>query len=137
MDDKDTRFLEVGKLALKKAIEAAKPGNRVGNISLVIQETIENAGFNVVHTLTGHGIGRKLHEEPQIPCFFAGGIKETPLLKKGMALAVEVIYTMGNPDLVLFSDNWTTATKDDKISSLFEETIVLDDNGAVVLTDGT
>lgn len=128
------KFLEAGKEALKKAIETARPGNRVGNISLAIQETIETAGYKPVQVLTGHGIGRKLHEEPLIPCFLASSTEKTAKLRPGMVLAIEVIYAQGSPDLVISKDNWTISTKDGKISGLFEETIAVCENGPLVLT---
>lgn len=132
----DTKFLEVGKFALKLAIGAARPGNRVGHISLVIQKTVEKAGFNVVRSLTGHGVGKKLHEEPQIPCFLKNKLEKTPLLKEGMTLAIEVIYCTGSPNLALSPDHWTLVTKDGKIAGLFEETIAVTGNGPLVLTRG-
>ena len=134
---RNTEFLEVGKLALERAIEAAVSGNRVGHISLAIQETIEGAGYNVVRALTGHGVGRQLHEDPYIPCFLKDRIEKTPFLKEGMALAIEVIYCAGKSDLILRADNWTVATKDDRISSLFEETIAVTANGPLVLSNGS
>lgn len=132
----DTKFLEVGKLALKLAIGAARPGNRVGHISLVIQKTVEKAGFNVVRSLTGHGVGKKLHEEPQIPCFLKNKLEKTLLLKEGMTLAIEVIYCTGSPNLALSPDHWTLVTKDGKIAGLFEETVAVTGNGPLVLTQG-
>jgi len=129
-------FLEAGKLALKKAIQVAVPGNRVGHISLAMQKVIEKAGFNMVRSLTGHGIGRKLHEEPAIPCFLSNTFKNTSILKAGMGLAIEVIYCADSPELVLLPDNWTLATKDGKMSSLFEETVVIT-NGDPLICNGT
>jgi len=132
----DTEFLRVGKLALEKAIQAAIPGNRVGHISLAIQKAIEERGFSPVRALTGHGVGKKLHEEPLIPCFLKDKLSETPVLKEGMVLAIEVIYCAGKPDLVLRPDNWTVATKDGKISALFEETVAITAGGSLVLSNG-
>jgi len=132
----ERKFLEAGKLALKRVIQVAVPGKRVGDISLAIEQTVKKAGFKVVKELTGHGVGKKLHEEPLIPCFLEGSLKKTPLLKEGMVLAVEVIYCFGEPDLVLRPDHWTVATKDGKIAAVFEETIAITANGPLVLTDG-
>jgi methionyl aminopeptidase len=129
-----SKFLEVGRKALEKAIAKAKPGNYLGEISKTIEENIKKAGFSPVYSLTGHGIGRKLHEEPQIPCFLEGEIENTPLLKKGMTLAIEVIYNLGSPEVVLSCDGWTIKTKDGKISALFEETVAIVDSGFLVLT---
>jgi len=129
------RFLEIGKKALKQAVKAAKSGRRVGHISQKIQKIIEKEGFSCARTLTGHGIGKKLHEPPSIPCFLKGKIKDTPILKPGMAIAVEVIYAQGKPDLIVDSkDKWTIKTKDGKISAVFEQTIAITKKGTIVLT---
>lgn len=129
------RFLEAGKEALKRAISAAKPGNRVGHISMAIQETIESAGFSPVKILTGHGIGRQLHESPLIPCFLKGRLDNTAKLLSGMTLAIEVIYSLGSPELVMENDNWTISTRDGKIAGLFEETIAVCENGPLILAE--
>lgn len=128
-------FLEAGKEALKRAIEAAKPGNRIGHISLAIQKTVEKFGFTPVRVLTGHGIGRSLHEEPMIPCFLNGRVEKTEELLPGMTLAIEVIYNQGGADVVMEEDNWTISTRDGRMSGLFEETIAVGENGPLVLTD--
>lgn len=127
-------FLETGRIALKKAEEQAVAGNRVGHISEKIQQIIEAAGYNCARNLTGHGVGRLLHEPPIIPCFLKGRIEETPLLQKGMTLAIEIIYTQASPELVTDNDGWTIRTKDGKISAVFEETIVISQKGYLVLT---
>lgn len=129
------KFLLAGKKALEAAEKQAKPGNRVGHISQKIQQIIEKAGYNCILSLSGHGIGKKLHEPPIIPCVLKKDIKKTPLLKTGMVLAIEVIYTRGKPDLLLNSkDKWTIKTKDGKISAVFEETIAITKNRHLVLT---
>ena len=129
------RFLEAGKKALKEAKKQARAGNRVGNISLKIQEIIEAFGFNCARNLTGHGIGKKLHEPPNIPCFLKKGLNKTQLLRTGMALAIEVIYTQGRPDLIVDpKDKWTIKTQDGKISAVFEETVVVTKDLPLVLT---
>ena len=130
----EDNFLFVGKQALLEAVKAAKPGNRVGHISLAIEKTLKKAGYSPVEVLTGHGIGHKLHEDPSIPCFFPGKIEETPLLKKGMTLALEVIYAKGSPDLVMREDDWTLETEDGQLSGLFEDTVAIGDKGALILT---
>ena len=134
LDIRNLKFLEAGKEALKKAIEAAKPGNRIGHISLAIQQTIQKAGYSPVKELTGHGIGRKLHEEPFIPGILRGNIEKTELIRPGMLLAVEVIYNQGKAEVVMENDGWTISTKDGKMSGLFEETIAVDENGPLTLT---
>jgi len=128
------KFLIAGKEALKMAIKAAKAGNRVGHISAAIEKVIRKAGFNPVEALTGHGVGKKLHEDPQIPCFLAQPINRTSVLQPGMTLAIEVIYVKGRPDLVLTRDGWTIKTADGSLSGLFEDTILITKREPVVLT---
>lgn len=130
----DKKFLLAGKRALRKAINQAKAGNRVGHISQAIQRTIETAGYNCVQLLTGHGIGRKLHEEPAIPCILKTRVNQTPELRKGQTLAIEVIYTQGKPELRLKKDGWTYVTIDGSKAAVFEETVLITNNKPLVLT---
>jgi len=129
------KFLAAGKEALKMAIKAARAGNRVGHISAAIEKVIRKAGFSPVEELTGHGVGKKLHEEPQIPCFLIKPIEKTPFLQLGMTLAIEVIYAWGGPDLVLASDGWTIKTADGGLAGLFENTILVTKKEPIILTD--
>ncbi len=130
-----SKFLEVGKKALNKAIKQASVGNRIGHISKAIQDTVEGSGYSVVRTLVGHGVGKKLHEEPEIPGFIAEKIEKTPLLKEGMVLAIEVIYNMGSNDVVREEgDNWTIKTEDNSLSATFERTITVGKKGGIILT---
>lgn len=128
------RFLFAGKKALDEAIKTALSGNRIGDLSWKIQEVIESLGFTPVKVLTGHGIGRKLHEDPLIPCFLSGELEKTPKLKVGMTLAIEVIYNMGGDGVELLNDGWTIVTKDGKMSGLFEKTIAVTEHGPLILT---
>ena len=129
------KFLEVGELALKKAIEQARPGNRIYDLSEAMQKIVEGAGYSVVRALTGHGIGRELHEEPAIPCFTTGQRKHSPEIVPGMILAIEVMYNQGTEEVAYANeDGWTIATADGKISGLFEETVAVTARGPVVLT---
>jgi len=130
----DDRFLKTGEEALKKAIDQVKPENRVGHISKAIEQTIKKAGYQPIRSLSGHGVGHELHQEPVIPCFLKGEISQTPFLKRGMVLAIEVIYTQGEPGLVMADDGWTISTQDGKIAGLFEETVAVTANGHLVLT---
>lgn len=132
--DEIDKFLETGKRALNEAIKVATAGNRVGHISKVIQDIVEGAGFSVVRSLVGHGVGKKLHEEPEVPGFLAVPMKETPLLKKGMTIAVEVIYNMGGPEVVVDPDEWTIRAEDKSISGVFERTLAITDNKPLILT---
>ena len=133
--DEVDRFLEVGKDALNKAILQAKIGNHVGDVSKKIQDIVENdKKYSVVRTLVGHGVGRELHEDPEIPGFLNVRIEKTPVLKEGMVIAIEVIYNMGDSDLKLDDDGWTLRTKDGKLAGLFERTVAITKNGPLVLT---
>lgn len=128
------RFLKIGKKALAGAIATAQAGKRIGDISWAIQEVVEGAGYSCVRSLTGHGIGRQLHETPPIPCFLSGTVAETPLLKTGMTLAIEVIYAMGGFETETDEDGWTIRTKDGKLAAVFEKTIAITDDGPFVCT---
>lgn len=128
------KFLVTGEKALKEAIKMAVPGNRVGHITDKIQEIIEGAGYHPVKILTGHGVGKKLHEDPLIPGVLLGKVADTPKLVEGMTLAIEVIYGLGSGDVVLENDGWTVSTKDGKIAGLFEKTIAVTGDGPLILT---
>jgi len=129
-----SRFLAAGEKALEEAIKISVSGNKVGHISGKIQEIIEGAGYWPVKILTGHGIGKKLHEDPLIPGVLQGKVANTPNLVEGMTLAIEVIYGLGSGDVVLENDGWTVSTKDGKIAGLFEKTIAVTGNGPLILT---
>ncbi len=134
-DDDIDRFLQTGEETLKKAIQKVKHGNYIYDISKTIQDTIEAAGYNIVRSLVGHGIGRNLHEEPEIPGFVKGRRENTQKMKVGMVLAIEVIYNLGSSDVIYKEDDgWTIAAKDGKISGLFEATVAITSHGALVLT---
>lgn len=128
----DENFMGAGRETLQKAIKKAKVGAKIGDISEEIQENIERAGYSIVKNLTGHGVGRELHEEPMVPGF---GKKGTgPLLAENMVLAIEVIYAKGKGDIVLEDDGWTISTKDGSLGGLFEQTIAIKNSGPIVLT---
>ncbi|MCL4418844.1 M24 family metallopeptidase [Patescibacteria group bacterium] len=130
------KFLETGKRALNEAIKMAKAGNRVGHISKTIQDIIEAQGYSVVRSLVGHGVGKKLHEEPEVPGFLVGPIEKTPKLRLGMTIAIEAIYNMGKSDVAYANkDGWTIKTADGSTSGLFERTIVIAKEGPVILTN--
>lgn len=128
------RLLTIGEKALNQAITQVKVGNRIGHISRSIQKDIERAGYSIIPELVGHGVGRKLHEDPEIPGKLRGILEKTPLIKPGMALAVEVIYSAGKPDIYLDEDGWTIRTKDGTLSGLFEKTVIATNHGVLVLT---
>jgi methionyl aminopeptidase len=133
--DEVDRFLEAGEKAMWEGIKAAKLGQRVGDISKAIQKIVEGQGYSVVRNLIGHGVGKELHEDPEVPGFLTGSILRTPLLKEGMTIAVEVIYNMGKSGVVYSNDDgWTIKTKDGSLSGLFERSIAITREGPVVLT---
>lgn len=129
------KLLKAGQLALKKSIQKAKPGNRIGHISATMQKVIETSGYNVARNLTGHGLGKTLHEAPSVPCFKKFPIKETPLIKPGLVIAIEAIYMAGDFETITDpKDNWTIITKDRKDAAMFEHTIAVTGSGPVILT---
>lgn len=136
LDAKNQKFLDTGKVALKAAIGEVKPGNRIFDLSIAIQDTVEKAGFTPIRDLVGHGVGKNLHEEPAIPLFVSGPRLGSPEIVPGMTLAIEVMYTQGRPEIKIGKDGWTISVRDDKISALFEETVALTGHGPVVLTEG-
>ncbi len=128
-------FLQVGQTALQKGIKQAQVGNRVGHISQAIEQTIVPAGYSIVKTLVGHGVGSKLHEEPQVPGFLRGKLADTLLLQSGLTIAVEVIYAAGRGEIVYDNDDgWTIASSDGSLTAVFEETIAVTSDGPRVLT---
>lgn len=134
-DEEKIKFLKTGKKALKKALSQAKEGNRIGHISKAIQDTVEGQGYSIVRTLVGHGVGRNLHEAPEVPGFLDGPIEKTPRLEKNMTIAIEVIYVMGKPEVEYANDDgWTISTQDGSLSAVFERTVVIKENGCEVLT---
>ena len=133
--DEIDRFLSVGKKALNEAINQAKNGNRVGHISKTIQDIVEKqSGFSIVRSLIGHGVGIDLHEDPEVPGFLMYSIEETPRLKEGMTIAVEVIYNMGSREVRVDKDGWTIRTKDGKLAGLYERTIAITKDSPLMIT---
>ncbi len=126
------RLMDVTSAALYAGIDQARPGNRLYDISHAIQTTVEEAGFSVVRELVGHGIGRSLHEEPQIPNY--GKPHGGPRLKAGMVFAIEPMVNMGKPNVITADDGWTVKTQDGLPSAHFEHTIVITDSGPEILT---
>ena len=132
VDPKAQRLLEVTEKALYIGIEKAKVGNRLFDISYAIQSWVESHGFSVVRDFVGHGIGRDLHEEPQIPNF--GVPHQGPRLEKGMVFALEPMVNEGTSAVRVLSDGWTVVTIDGKRSAHFEHTIAITENGAEILS---
>jgi methionyl aminopeptidase len=128
------KFLKAGSRALEKSIGAATVGNRIYDISKIMQDTIESQGYNVVKSLVGHGIGKNLHEFPGVPCYVEARRSLTPEIVEGSTLAIELMYNMGGSDVILGDDGWTIYTRDGTISALFEETVAVTAGGPLVLT---
>jgi len=129
----DVRYLlQVTNEALHKGIKKAVVGNRISDISHAVQKHAEAARFSIVTEFVGHGIGRKLHEEPQIPNYGEPG--KGPRLKAGMALAIEPMVNMGEPETRCLEDGWTAVTQDGSLSAHFEHTIVVTETGPRILT---
>ncbi|HET8578160.1 MAG TPA: type I methionyl aminopeptidase [Methylomirabilota bacterium] len=125
-------LLDVTRESLDKAIVQCRVGNRLGDISHAVQAHCESHGFGVVRAFVGHGIGRQLHEEPQIPNFGEAG--RGPALKAGMVLAIEPMVTMGSWEVRVLEDRWTAVTTDGSLAAHFEDTIAITDNGPEILT---
>ncbi len=125
-------LLDVTEKSLYRGIEEAKEGNRLYDISHAVQTCVEEAGFSVVREFVGHGIGRSLHEDPQLPNY---GDKGTGIrLKAGMTFAIEPMVNMGEKDIFIKDNGWTAATKDGSPSAHFEHTIVITNNGPEILS---
>lgn len=125
-------LLDVTRESLDKAIVQCRAGNRIGDISYAVQAHCESHGFGVVRAFVGHGIGRALHEEPQVPNFGEAG--RGPVLKAGMVLAIEPMVTMGSWEVRVLEDGWTAVTVDGSLAAHFEDTIAITANGPEVLT---
>ncbi len=126
------RLVKVTEESLEKAIEAAVAGNRLFDISASVQRYVESHGFSVVREFVGHGIGRELHEAPQVPNFGLPG--RGIRLKAGMVLAIEPMINMGGPDVKILDDGWTAVTADGSLSAHFEHTVAITDDGPYVLS---
>jgi methionyl aminopeptidase len=134
-DPEITRFLDTGEKTLKLAVAQAVAGNHVGHISKTIQDNVESANYSCVKQLVGHGVGKQLHEDPEVPCYLRGKIENTVEIKVGMVLAVEIIYNMGKSEVVYAGDDgWTIVTRDGSLSGLFEQTVAITENGPEILT---
>lgn len=126
------RLLQVCEAALQAGIDHARVGNRVGDISAAVQRVVEEGGFAVVRALVGHGVGRNMHEEPQIPNYGQAG--HGPLLQEGMTLAIEPMINVGGPDIVMADDEWSILTADGSLSAHFEHTVAVTEAGPRILT---
>ena len=133
IDADSKRLIEITRASMNEGIKQAIVGNHVSDISWAVQSYAEMNGLSVVRQYVGHGIGRNLHEEPQIPNF--GKPHQGPKLVEGMALAIEPMLNLGTKDVVVLKDNWTVVTKDGKRSGHFEQTVFVGKNEAEIVTD--
>ncbi len=126
------KLMEVTEKALYIGIEEAVPGNHIGDIGFAIQNFVEKNGFNVVREFTGHGIGKKLHEEPYVPNYGTRG--SGPLIREGLTIAIEPMVTEGTWKVKILKDGWTAVTADGKLAAHFEHTIAVTSSGPEILS---
>jgi methionyl aminopeptidase len=132
VSEEAARLLTVTEEALYKAIEVARPGGRVSDIGHAVQKHVEAYGFSVVREFVGHGIGQKMHEEPQVPNYGEAG--RGPRLAEGMVLAIEPMVNAGKPAVKVLGDGWTAVTRDGSLSAHFEHTVAVTADGPWILT---
>jgi methionyl aminopeptidase len=133
LDPELQKLLDVTRESLYRGIEAARIGNTIGDVGAAVQKLVEANGFSVVREFVGHGIGTKLHEDPQVPNYGAPG--SGPRLRDGMVLAIEPMVNVGEPETRLLNDKWTAVTKDGSWSAHFEHCVAVTKNGPVILTE--
>lgn len=126
------RLIDVTRVSLERGIEAARVGNHVGDIGHAVQTEVEAAGFSVVQSLVGHGVGRSMHEEPQVPNFGRPGAGVE--LTEGIVIAIEPMVNVGRHDVILDEDGWTISTKDGSLSAHWEHTVAVTAEGPRILT---
>jgi len=126
------RLLDATERSLHAGIDMAKPGGRVSDISAAIEREVKGSGFSVVRALVGHGVGKELHEEPQVPNYGRPG--EGPRLRTGMVLAIEPMVNLGAADVITLADQWTVVSADRSLSAHFEHTVAIGEDGPVVLS---
>ena len=127
------RLITVTREALQRGIEAARPGNRIGDIGRAVQTYVEAQGYSVVRNYVGHGIGRNMHEPPQVPNYVIEGSPGN-VLKPGYVLAIEPMVNAGSPKVRVLDDGWTVVTADHRLSCYFEHTVAVTESGPMVLT---
>jgi methionyl aminopeptidase len=133
VDARIKKLIDITRRSLSEGIREARPDNYLSDISYAIQSCVEGGGFSVVRQFVGHGIGRSLHEEPEIPNF--GRPRQGPQLKSGMVLAIEPMVNMGGWESEILPDGWTAVTKDGLASAHFEHTVAITDGGPEILTN--
>jgi methionyl aminopeptidase len=130
--EKTQKLLEVTRASLDRGIEAVKPGATLGDVGAAVQDVVEAGGFSVVRDFVGHGIGTRLHEDPQVPNYGQRG--QGAKLREGMVIAIEPMVNAGSPDVQVLSDGWTAVTQDGSLSAHFEHTVAVTAEGAEILT---
>lgn len=130
--DKTRKLLEVTEASLQCGIQAIRPGATLGDVGAAVQEVVEAGGFSVVRDFVGHGIGTRLHEDPQVPNYGKRG--QGQKLREGMVIAIEPMVNAGKPDVQVLSDGWTAVTEDGSLSAHFEHTVAVTAQGAEILT---
>ncbi len=135
MPEDVARFVANAQRALNKGIEQARPGKRLGDISAVIQKEIEAEGYGIIRDFAGHGIGKQMHEEPEI--LNIGSAGDGPILRAGMAFAIEPMITMGSHNVYVTDDGWTVKTSDRSLAAHVEDTVVVTENGPKIITRTT
>lgn len=133
VSEKAQQLIDVTRESLMKGIEQARPGNNLNDVSRAVQEHAESHGFGIVRRFVGHGVGRKLHEKPEVPNFVPQGNAGLPL-KAGMVIAIEPMVTEGSYEVDILDDKWTAVTKDRKLSAHFEHSIAITSGGPVILS---
>ena len=126
------RLMDVTQQALQKGIDQAMAGNRVTDISRAVQKFVEGNGYSVVREFVGHGVGRAVHEEPQVPNFVDASSNQK--LRPGMTIAIEPMVNVGRPDVKILKDGWTVVTQDGSLSAHFEHTVLITDGEPEILT---
>jgi methionyl aminopeptidase len=132
IDPQAQQLLDTCQDALAAGIAQARPGNRIGDISFAVQTVVEAAGFSVIRSLVGHGVGRHYHEDPHVPNFGQPG--RGPKLSEGMTLAIEPMITVGSPEVYLHGDHWSISTEDGSLAAHFEHTVAITADGPRILT---
>jgi methionyl aminopeptidase len=132
IDPEAQRLLDVCQRALEAGIEQARAGNAIGDISRAVQTVTEEAGFSVIRSLVGHGVGRSMHEDPQVPNFVSS--YRGPELKEGVTIAIEPMITAGGPDVYIHDDGWSISTLDGSLAAHFEHTVAVTAGGPRILT---
>jgi methionyl aminopeptidase len=132
IDTEAKNLLEVTRSSLFAGVEQMRPGNHLGDVSAAIQRTVEGAGLSIIRTLVGHGIGREMHEEPQVPNYGEPG--KGPELEEGMVLAIEPMVNAGGPLVQMGEDGWAVYSEDDSLAAHFEFTVAVTGDGPRILT---